>query len=442
MNLAKSLMVLFAVVGVAAPAAGQAPPLSVPSVTSPQPATGPARRLRVYLDCVGCYSEYLRDEIDWVDFVRQAQDADIHLLSNSQGTGGGGQSNVLRFVGVGRFKGIDRELKAVTLTGDPEEIRRSAVYDAVRIGLLGYLAMDGLQPGWSLSVRPAEISEADAVPQHDPWNLWVFRVRGGGSFEAEETNRELQWETSVSADRVTAAWKLSFGASMDKRTERFDLDDDEPFEVTRGNRRVNGFVAKSFGPHWSLGVDSRVSSSDFGNTSFSARFAPAVEYSVFPYQDYASRQLLVKYEVGVEALRYNEVTIFDKVRETLWRHQTDVTFDQRQPWGSIRVGVGFSQYLSDPSKYRIESDADLNVRLLRGLSVNLNASASRIRDQLSLPRRDASQEEVLLRLRQLQSGYQMDFSINLTYSFGSLFNNVVNPRFGRRGGGGGGGFGR
>jgi hypothetical protein len=36
----------------------------------------------------------------------------------------------------------------------------------------------------------------------------------------------------------------------------------------------------------------------------------------------------------------------------------------------------------------------------------------------------------------------MDFSINLTYSFGSLFNNVVNPRFGRRGGGGGGGFGR
>ena len=61
--------------------------------------------------------------------------------------------------------------------------------------------------------------------------------------------------------------------------------------------------------------------------------------------------------------------------------------------------------------------------------MNLDASASRVRDQLSLPKRDASPEEVLLRLRELQSSYQVDFSVSLTYSFGSLFNNVVNPRF-------------
>jgi hypothetical protein len=42
---------------------------------------------------------------------------------------------------------------------------------------------------------------------------------------------------------------------------------------------------------------------------------------------------------------------------------------------------------------------------------------------------------VLLRLRELQSGFEVSFSVGLSYSFGSLFNNVVNPRFGRGGGG-------
>jgi hypothetical protein len=37
----------------------------------------------------------------------------------------------------------------------------------------------------------------------------------------------------------------------------------------------------------------------------------------------------------------------------------------------------------------------------------------------------------MLRLRELQSSYELRFSAGVSYSFGSLFNNVVNPRFGR-----------
>ena len=65
------------------------------------------------------------------------------------------------------------------------------------------------------------------------------------------------------------------------------------------------------------------------------------------------------------------------------------------------------------------------------MSLELDGSITRLRDQLSLPKRDAIDEEVLLRLRELQSNYNADFSVSLTYRFGSLFNNIVNPRFGR-----------
>lgn len=430
MRLVRALLGVLCLVWLAVPASAQVVSVDQ-TVQAPPSLPADAQRLRVYLDCWQCFSEFLRDQITWVDFVRQPQDADVVLLANTRGTGGGGTEYLLRFVGSGRFKGTDKDLRAVSMTGDPEDARRAGVLDAVMVGLLGYMALDGLPPGFDLTVRPRTTTREDTVPARDPWNLWVFSVRGGGSFEAEETTREWQWNTRVSADRVTDRWKISFGANIDERTERFDLDEDDPFEVTRGNRSVQGFVARSLGPHWSFGVDAGANRSDFGNTTLSARFSPAVEYSVFPYQEYASRQLLFQYEVGIEHSRYKEITLFDKTRETLWRHELSMSFDQTQPWGSVEAGAEWSQYLHDWSLYRLEVDAEVSFRIFRGLSVNLEGNASRIRDQIALPSRGATPEEVFLRIRELQSGYEVRFSASLTYSFGSIFNNVVNPRFGR-----------
>jgi len=58
-------------------------------------------------------------------------------------------------------------------------------------------------------------------------------------------------------------------------------------------------------------------------------------------------------------------------------------------------------------------------------------NASRIRDQLSIPARGATDEEVLLRLRRLESGYEYGASFSMTYTFGSIFSSIVNPRFGQ-----------
>jgi hypothetical protein len=44
---------------------------------------------------------------------------------------------------------------------------------------------------------------------------------------------------------------------------------------------------------------------------------------------------------------------------------------------------------------------------------------------------------VLTQQRQLQTGYRYFTNFGISYRFGSIFNNVVNPRFGPDGGGGG-----
>jgi hypothetical protein len=53
---------------------------------------------------------------------------------------------------------------------------------------------------------------------------------------------------------------------------------------------------------------------------------------------------------------------------------------------------------------------------------------------LSLRRGDASNEEILVRQRELATGYEYEFGFGISYTFGSIFNNVVNPRFRNVGG--------
>jgi hypothetical protein len=431
----------------AAPPAAQDPAPPSDGERSPAPvAQQNGDRVRVFLDCFDCFQQYLREEIEWVDFVRQPQDADVHLLSSSRGTGGGGREVVLRFIGRGRFEGHDHDLRAVTLVGDTENTRREVVLRTVLVGLLDYVAHDGIPPGVELEVS-TDVGREQLGPLEDPWNLWVFEVGGDASLNRDERNREYNYSFEFSGDRVTADWKISFGGDVSQNVERFELDpdeeedEDEPLEVRRQSREFDWFVGRSLGPHWSVGLRGQFGASTFNNNKVSASTSPAIEFSIFPYQDYATRQLLVTYDIGYERARYNEVTVFDKTEETLLQHEVAVSFDQSQPWGSLEAGVEFSQYLHDRSLYRVEVDGDVSVRITRGLSINVDGGASRIRDQISLPRRGATPEEILLRLRQLRSGYDVRFSIGLSYSFGSIFNNVVNPRFGRGGGDGGGGGG-
>ena len=75
-----------------------------------------------------------------------------------------------------------------------------------------------------------------------------------------------------------------------------------------------------------------------------------------------------------------------------------------------------------------------NIRIVRGLSFNFFGSISRVRDQVFLPRRGATDEDVLLRQRQLATDFDYNFRISLRFTFGSIFNNIVNPRFDAGGG--------
>ena len=105
-------------------------------------------------------------------------------------------------------------------------------------------------------------------------------------------------------------------------------------------------------------------------------------------------------------------------------------YEVTQPWGEVNVGVNASQYLHDLRHYSVRFDGAVAVRITQGLSLEIGGQLELIHNQLNLPKGDADLEEVLLRRRQLETNYQAGFRFGFRYRFGSIFNNVVNTRFG------------
>ncbi|MGH9174024.1 MAG: hypothetical protein ACRD1H_06685, partial [Vicinamibacterales bacterium] len=280
----------------------------------------------------------------------------------------------------------------------------------------------------------AELANGAAQPTsaaNDPWNRWIFSLNGNGSLESEESTRESEWGLSIGADRITPEWKLTFGANFNQSREEFDLDEEEPLSVVRRDRSLDWVTVRGLGEHWSVGATGQARSSTFDNISLDVRAAPALEWNFFPYSMYTRRQLRVLYAAGGSSTTYYEETLYFKTEETRARQELSTTYEQREPWGTLEGSVEWSNYFPGLSTHRVSVDGEVDLRIARGLSVTLEASASRIRDQLSLPRRNATPEEVLLRLRQLSSDFEVRFEFGITYQFGSQFASIVNPRFGQ-----------
>jgi hypothetical protein len=100
-----------------------------------------------------------------------------------------------------------------------------------------------------------------------------------------------------------------------------------------------------------------------------------------------------------------------------------------QPWGSVAGSIEGATLLDDFSKRHLQLFNSINARLFKGFSFNMFGSVSLLRDQLYLAKGGATEEEILLQRRALSTSYSYFVGIGLTYTFGSIFNNVVNPRF-------------
>jgi hypothetical protein len=163
---------------------------------------------------------------------------------------------------------------------------------------------------------------------------------------------------------------------------------------------------------------------------------PGIEYDLFPYSESTRRQMRVLYSAGISLVEYADTTIYDKIRENLFLHTLSASYEVIQKWGSIDFTLTYNNYLHDWSKNNLSLNGYFNFRIAKGLSLNFGGGASLIHDQINLVKQDLTYDEILLQRKEIATQYEYYLSFGLSYTFGSIYNNVVNPRFGNSSGGG------
>lgn len=400
----------------------------------------PPDRLRVFLDCqFQCDLDYLRQNVGFVDYMRDRTDADLHVLVTTQATGSGGTSWTLKFIGLGRFQGHDHTYTFATGQVATSDDQRREFVRVFKLGLVDYSvdtsAMGQLDVLWRRPGGAVGPPAAVAGPQKDPWNYWVFRTSAGGNGSGERLSSSRSYRLSFSANRVTEQWKVNLSGSKSTNRSSYVIEDSPTIKTKTESWSLDGLVVRSLGPKWSFGTRAAVSRSSYSNTDRSLNIAPGIEFDFFPYAESTRRSLTLMYTLSATRYTYRELTVYDKLRETVPAHSLSASLGLRQPWGSVGASASFSQHLNHADRWNTSFFGSTDVRLFKGFSFNVFGSYSKIKDQISLRKGGATRDEILLRLRQLATNYSYHFSVGISYSFGSIFNNVVNPRFGGGGGG-------
>lgn len=428
---------------------------AIPADTLEADTTEAERRIRVFLDCQRwlCDFDYLREVVPYVDYVRNRQASDVQVLVTTEQTGGGGGRFTLDFIGRNQFEDVENRVNFQTSATATDAERRESMARHIQLGLAAFAARTELADQLRVTYEgPGREEREETAPADDPWNLWVFRTSIGGSLSGEEARTSTSLRGGISANRTTRNWKWDFGLNGSYSESNFEIrvDDDEgdggdgdgepETRTITSIRRSFGFDAlgvRSVGSHWGVGAQFSADHSTFSNYELALRAGPALEYNIFPYEESTRRQLTFLYALTLNSLDYMEETIFFQTHEVRPRHSLTVSLDLQEPWGEAGMSVEAGHFFHDLEKNRLTVDGDLEVELWGGFSVNLRGEWSRVRDQLNLPAGGASEEEVLLRQRELATDFEYDFSVGLSYTFGSIFNNVVNTRFEELGGGGG-----
>jgi len=392
-----------------------------------QSAENTSKKIAVYYDCPSCDLDYIKNEIGFVNNVRDRSESQVQIIMTAETNGSGGARYSIMFYGLKEFKGEDDTLTFSVPSDATEEMIRDHYIATFKIGLMQYVMKTD-----AAKMITIEYSEPDtAAPPKDKWNNWVASISGTMYINGEKSYKSLSSYNSISVYKVMPEWKtdISFGNSYSESSYAYEEID---YYYKSINRSIYGSAdyILSLSNHWSCGLFGYANSSTYNNINFSASLSPAIEYDIFPYEEATTRQVRCVYTIGPDYNKYFDTTIYNKTEQLLFSQSLGIAAEVVQKWGSLSGSVTGNTYLHDLSKNSIDFYLNTSFRLFKGLELSVYAYYNMIHNQLALPKGDVTQEELLLQQRQMQTQYSYYVSLGLSYTFGSIYNTVVNPRFG------------
>lgn len=400
--------------------------------------------IKVFIDCnAWCDFDFIRTEINYVNFVRDRFSANIYVMLTSQQTGSGGSELKLYFSGQEQYKGLDDTLQFNRSSVSTEDEYRKQLVQFLKLGLTRYIAKSSLAEKLSIQadIEKGETPLNSTGTKKDPWNFWVMNIRVNGFLQKNDYSKNSRYSTSFDASRTTEKLKVNNGIYFTKNEMVIKLNNSESVYPNKGYG-VYSNIVKSINEHWSYGEKISYTYSTFSNYQSGIELLPAIEYSLFPYKEAVKKVITIYYEVGPTWNQYLDSSYYGKLRESIVQQSLSVNFGFTQKWGNVYANATWETFLNNFSLEgktikgmninKISFGSSANIRIVKGLSFNIYLGTGFTRGVFpNLRRKDFNREDILSNVRQIPTTNNIFMSIGLNYRFGSIYNNVVNPRFNR-----------
>lgn len=381
-------------------------------------------KIKVFLSC-NCDDSYIKQNTLLFDYVRDRTLSDIEVFVFDISNASGGRNFTFEYKGKNDFQNKENKISTNITQNLTFNEAREVLLKIYKMGMVHFLQNTVFQNQVDVS-----FNDQMDIPQEmsfDQWKNWVFEISGSFNFENEESINEEEYNVGFDIDRVTEMWRVR-SYFRQRRAVKFYSGDEENYTSERNSTYFSGSLVKSISDHFSTGIFGSYQKDTFRNYESFFNFSPALEYNFIPYNEVLTREITLAYKLGYNFYEYFEETLYGFLHQKMFNQSLTLNLRFREKWGSIYSYMVASQFLDQPDQNRLTLNNNINLRIVRGLSLRISGSFQLIRDQINLPKGEASIEDLLLRQRQISTNYQNRISMGLSYTFGSIFNNIVNTR--------------
>ena len=360
--------------------------------------------------------------------MRDQRLADFTVLFRMISTGSGGSEYGLEFSGRNNYEGISTKEKFNSTPNMSQNDIREGLLAALNKGSLHYLIHSPLASQIHYEIRGMNNQQpADSI--RDKWNLWIFNVSANVFGNGQEYMNNLSLGTNFSANRTSEKNLFEAGFWYNINRSVYKLEGMEPLKYSILSYGIYSQDAVSLGKHWAVGYNSGIYSETVSNLKSNLIVAPTVEYNIFPYSEAMKKQFRFNYQLGFSQAQYTDLTYRNRMSDLFLSQSLTIRYQLVKNWGNIGMGLGFKHLYDDENFYNLNFSPSVTWNIVKGLNLSIFGSYSILRDQYFLKMDDVTSTEVITGQIQLKSAFNYFLSMGINYSFGSIYNNVVNVRF-------------
>ena len=225
-------------------------------------------------------TDFIRNEIPIINYVRDPQDAQVHIIITFQETGAGGTEYSFFLIGQHDFAGMVDTVKYQSSPDDTDEKIMDGQISVLKMGLMRYI----MQTSLSNNVRISFTEQEQEGVSNDSWNNWVISFFMGGSLRGEKSTKLSNIWGGFAVEKVTEDWKIEIVPDMGYTVQKFKTLEGDITSI----RRLISFdalIVKSIGEHWSVGGQALFGSFSYSNFKLKTYILPGIEFDIFPYAE-------------------------------------------------------------------------------------------------------------------------------------------------------------